>query len=408
MTDPTVKNHDTIHPEGNQSLPRLWTKNFLLIIFANLCVFLSFHMLLPTIPLYVQYLGAGEDMVGLVIGILTITAVAVRPLAGLALDTKGRKAVYFGGLIIITLSIAAYSLVPTVALLLVLRFVHGVGWGTGSTAAGTIASDIIPKARLGEGMGYYGLTSVLSMAIAPAIGLQIIAQWGFDNLFYCSTAFVLLGILFAVFLTYQQMPAAIPAHAEATKPKPALFEKSAYKPSLIVFFLALTYGSVVSFIALYAAQFGITNIGVFFTTYALTLLFSRPYFGRMADKKGFDFAMIPGIFFIGLTMVILYFAQNLAFFIIAAICYGIGFGASQPSLQAMAVYNVPPQRRGAANGTFLSGFDLGIGVGSIIWGYVAKITSYSTMYLLTVIPVIAGFVFYFLFYKKSPHAKKPA
>lgn len=388
----------TDHPR-EMDKPRLWTKNFILIILVNLCVFLSFQMLLPTMPVYVQRLGATEDIVGLIMGIFTITAVGLRPFVGRALDTSGRKVVYFFGLIIIIISIFSYSLVTSVAMLMVIRLLHGIGWGASTTAAGTIASDIIPKRRLGEGMGFYGLATVFSMAVAPVIGLQIIKIRNFSTLFHTSTFLAILGALLALFITYQRIDRT--SETATNQPKPALFEKNAYKPSIIIFFITLTYGSVVTFIALYAAQFAIDNIGIFFTFYALTLLFSRPLFGKMSDKKGFHYAMIPGMICVGLTMIILFFAQNLYYFLAAAVCYGIGFGATQPSLQAMAVFNVPPHRRGAANGTFMSGFDLGIGIGSMLWGFTAKFTGYSTMYLLAVIPVIIAFVLYFVLGKNK-------
>jgi MFS family permease len=385
-------------------LPHLWTKNFILSMVVSFFVFVSFQMLLPTMPVYVQHLGATEDIVGLVMGIFTITSVGLRPFAGRALDSRGRKSVYFFGLVLIILSIFAYDLMPTVAMVLVLRLVHGVGWGTASTAAGTIASDVIPKSRLGEGMGYYGLTTVVSMAIAPAMGLQVIASWGFSALFYTSAIICILGAVFALFIEYHHIPRPVP---NKTGPKPALFEKTAFIPAVLIFFINLTYGSIVTFIALYAASFNIQNIGIFFTIFALALLVSRPFFGRMIDKNGYDHAMIPGILCIGLTMLILYFAQNLYFFIGAAFFYGVGFGAVQPCLQAMAVLNVPPQRRGAANGTFLSGFDMGIGVGAILWGLVAKVLGYGTMYLLAVIPVIIAFVLYFVLVKNRPSHPAP-
>lgn len=385
---------------GTEHKASLWTRNFILIILVNFFVFISFQMLLPTMPVYVQQLGATEDMVGLVTGIFTITAVALRPFSGRALDTKGRKTVYLFGLIIIVFSTYAYNLAGTVAAVLAIRLIHGVGWGAGTTAAGTIAADIIPKQRLGEGMGYYGITTVIAMATAPAMGLQIVASYGFNILFLTSAVLVVIAILIALLIEFQPVNPSVPVDQPA---KPALFEREAYRPAIIIFFLTLTYGSIVTFIALYAAQFKIENIGIFFTVYALTLLVSRPYFGRMADKKGFDYAMIPGFVCIALTMIILFFAQNIYFFLLAAVSYGIGFGATQPSLQAMAVYNVVPQRRGAANGTFMSGFDLGIGTGSIIWGLIAKVLGYSTMYLLGVIPVIIAFFLYFLMGHKNFH-----
>jgi len=371
--------------------PGLWTKNFILIMIVNLFVFTSFQMLLPTMPVYIQYLGATEDIV---------TAVAFRPFAGRTSDTKGRKNVYFFGLIIIIISTFAYNLMATVGMLLALRLIHGIGWGTATTASGTIATDVIPKSRLAEGMGFYGLTTVFAMALAPVIGLQIIQLWGFGTLFNTSAILAITAAFFALFIKYQSVDTPPPSK---TTVKYAMYEKEAYKPTAIIFFITLTYGSIVSFIALYASQFQIENIGVFFTAYALTLLVSRPYFGRLADRKGYDYAMIPGIISIGLTMLVLFFAQNLYFFLVAAVFYGIGFGAVQPSLQAMAVRNVPPQRRGAANGTFMSGFDLGIGIGSIIWGVTAKSFGYDTMYLLAIIPVVIAFFLYlFLGRSKAP------
>lgn len=388
-------------PVDSNTAPKasLWTKNFILIMLVNLFVFISFQMLLPTMPVYVQKLGATEDMVGLVIGIFTITAVALRPFSGRALDTRGRKIVYFFGLIIIILSTYAYNLAGTIAAILAVRLIHGVGWGIGTTAAGTVAADTIPKTRLGEGMGYYGITTVVAMATAPAIGLHLMTSYGFSTLFLISALLALLGMCIALFIEFRPVNPSVSGDPPA---KPALFEKEAYRPAIIIFFLTLTYGSIVTFIALYAVQFNIVNIGFFFTAYALTLLVSRPFFGRLADKKGFDYAMIPGFFCTALTMIFLFFAQDIHFFLLAAVSYGIGFGASQPSLQAMAVFNVPPQRRGAANGTFMSGFDLGIGTGSIIWGFVAKVLGYSTMYLLGVIPVVIALFLYFLLGHKKP------
>ena len=344
--------------------------------------------------------GATEDIVGLVMGIFTITSVGLRPFAGRFLDAKGRKIVYFFGLTLIIASIFAYTLMPTVAMVLVIRLVHGVGWGAASTASGTIAADVIPKSRLGEGMGFFGLTTVISMAIAPAMGLQVIALWGFGPLFYGSALICILAACCAWRITYHPVNLLEP---NGPGSKPALFEKNAYIPATLIFFTNLAYGAIVTFIALYADGFGIRNIGIFFTVFAFSLLISRPYFGRTIDKKGFDFAMIPGMVCISLAMLILYFAQNLNYFIAAALFFGIGGGAVQPCLQAMAVFNVPPQRRGAANATFMSGFDLGIGIGAILWGLVAKAVGYGMMYLLGVTPVGIAFALYFVLVKnRSP------
>ena len=376
----------------------LWTANFVLLMAANFLVFASFQMLLPTMPVYVQKLGATEDIVGFVVGVFTVTSVTLRPFAGRAIDSRGRRSVYLFGLATIVVSIIAYDLIPTVTMILLMRLIHGVGWGVATTASGTIATDVIPRARLGEGMGYYGLTMVVAMAVAPALGLQVMASLGFSALFYISSAVCVLGACCAQFITYLPVE---PRRTDGAEGRPALLEKRAFIPSILIFFINLSYGSIVTFIALYAARFEIHNIGVFFTVYALALLIARPLFGRLIDRKGFDIAIIPGMLCIGLAMLTLFAAQGLPYFIAAAFLYGIGGGAVAPSLQAMAVIAVPPQRRGAANGTFMSGFDLGIGVGSILCGFVAKLTGYSVMYLLTLLPVTVAFALYFLLARKK-------
>ncbi|MFA7468847.1 MAG: MFS transporter, partial [Desulfotomaculaceae bacterium] len=345
--------------QSGQKVP-LWTRDFILICLANLTIFLGFQMLLPTLPVYVKHLGGDEAMAGLVIGVFTISAVLIRPFVGMALDIYGRKVIYLVGLLIFLLSSLAYNWVPTVAMLLAIRFIHGFGWGAASTAGGTIATDVIPKQRLGEGMGYYGLATTLSMAVAPAAGLYIIDNASFTTLFVISAAFGLATFILGSLIHYEKIA--------GDGQRGTLYERSALRPSLVMFFVTTTYGAVVSFIALYGAQRGIVNIGIFFTIYAVVLTLIRPVAGILVDRRGFNVVVIPGIICIGVSMLVLSQAQTLPMFLLAGVIYGVGFGLVPPGMQAMAVKNVPPNRRGAANATFFSSFDLGIGIGATMWG----------------------------------------
>ncbi|NLB88201.1 MAG: MFS transporter, partial [Syntrophomonadaceae bacterium] len=290
------------------------------------------------------------------------------------------------GLLIFGLSVFSYSLVPSLFFLLLVRFIHGFGWGLSSTSASTVAADVIPKSRMGEGMGYYGLAGTLSMAVAPALGLYIISKFDFNILFLLATGMAGIAIVLAFTIKYREV--------SGKTLKFSLIEKAAIRPTLVIFFITMTYGSIVSFLALYGAQLGIANIGLFFTIYAVALAISRPFAGRMSDKVGFNVVVIPGILFIMSAMYILYCAVNIKWFLLAAVLYGIGFGAAQPSLQALAIVATPLERRGAANATFFTGFDLGIGISSIMWGVVAEAIGYSLMYLCAVIPALIGLIYY--------------
>ncbi|PHJ38237.1 hypothetical protein P378_10420 [Desulforamulus profundi] len=142
-----------------QKVP-LWTKDFILICLANLLIFTSFYFLLPTLPVFVtDVLRGDESNVGYIIGVLSLTAVMVRPLSGYMLDAVGRKKVLFAALAAFCLAMGAYTFVTSLTLLFLLRFLHGLSWGFTTTGAGTVASDIVPPARRGEGMGYYGLSN---------------------------------------------------------------------------------------------------------------------------------------------------------------------------------------------------------------------------------------------------------
>lgn len=369
----------------------LWTREFILIMMANLFVFLGFQMLLPTLPMFVtEKLGGQETIAGTVIGVFTVSSVLIRPFAGRFVDSYGRRTVYLFGLIVFLLCVLAYNWVPTILILLMIRFVHGFGWGVSTTASSTIASDVIPRPRLGEGMGYYGMTSTIAMAIAPLAGLALVSGGTFTSLFAVSAVFTALAFGLALLLRNTEV------RGQPAGPKGSLFERSALLATFIVFFLAMTYGAVVSFIPIYAAQSGVTNVGPFFTVFAITLFVIRSVTGRVADKKGFTVVIVPGLAAVMAAMFTLYQANSLWLFLLAGVFYGLGFGAVQPALQAMAVRNVQPLRRGAANATFLTGFDLGIGTGSIMWGAVAEFSGFSVMYLSGIIPTAVALGIYWL------------
>ncbi len=377
----------TNQAESTEQAP-LWTRDFVRIAIVNFFLFLGFQILLPVLPVYAAKLGGGDTWAGLVVGVYTFSSVLMRPVAGRLLDQKGRKPIFILGLAVFIICTLMYQWALAIWMLLALRFIHGFGWGTASTAASTIASDFIPKKRFAEGMGYFGLTGTLAMALGPAIGLALMSGYGFTTVVNISVLVVLVSLL----ITLPVKMYNIEFKAEL---KPAgIIEQTAVLPALVMFFVTMSYGAIVSFIALYAEQRLVPNIGLFFTVYAIALIFARPSFGRIADRRGTSFVIIPGILAILTALLLLYLAETLSLFLMAGFIYGLGFGAVQPALQAMAVRHVIPERRGAANATFFLGFDLGIGIGSIIWGIVAEAFGYGLVYLWAMLPVLAAISLY--------------
>ena len=376
-------------PQQMQGSEKIWTRDFVLIVMSNFFVFLGFQMTLPTIPLFVEELGGNDQLIGIVVGIFTFSALLLRPFAGHALESKGRGFVYLIGLAIFVLSVGLFGFVKSLIILFLMRIIQGVGWGFSTTASGTIATDLIPAKRRGEGMGYYGLSGNLALAMGPSLGLALTGVLSFHHLFLICGGLGLISFLLSSRIRYKKVePQAV------TLKKWDFYEKSALQPSILLFFLTATFGGIAAFLPIYALQKGITGIYWYFFLYALALLVSRTFAGKIYDRKGHQAVFIPGALLIIIAMFLLSWLPNNSILYTAAIIYGLGFGTVQPALQAWSVKDCPPHRRGMANATFFSFFDLGVGIGAIAFGQIAHMLGYSSIYIVSAISVFISILLY--------------
>ncbi|WP_058308415.1 MFS transporter [Gracilibacillus massiliensis] len=384
------------------STERIWTKDFIFICFANFFIFLGFQMTLPTIPLFVQDLGGSDQMIGIITGVFTFSALLVRPNAGHALESLGRKFVYLLGLAIFVLSVGSFAFITSVVFLFLMRFVQGVGWGYSTTATGTIATDLIPPKRRGEGMGYFGLSGNLALAFGPSLGLFLYGYISFTWLFLIAASLGIVALLLATQINYKKVEK--PSETE-NKKKFDIFEKSAIEPSLLLFFITTTFGGIASFLPLYTAQQNVAGIEWYFLLFAFFLMISRAFAGRLYDRYGHISVFLPGTVSILIAMLLLVWLPNSFILFVAASMYGLGFGAVQPALQAWAVDKAAVNRKGMANATFFSFFDLGVGTGAIAFGQIAFLLGYSYIYLASAISIVFSitlYIYLLIYHKKHP------
>ena len=363
---------------------KLFTKNFILTSLSTVTIFTSFYFLLVTLPIYILKLGGSESEIGLIIGVFTISAVVLRPFIGRELDSRGRKKILLAGSLVFLLSMLLYNYTTSVTSLLLLRVFHGLGWGAATTAGSTLIADIAPPSRRGEAMGIFGMASNVAMAFGPALSIMLLDSSNFPALFAVSASIALVSLLLVL-----PISETIVVH-----PKNPLFSKEALFPSAMMFTVSLTYGSIVSFLSLFARKQGITNPGIFFTVFAITLIIVRALAGRLSDIKGRNFVIVPGMVMITAGLWVLSTASSLSAFLISAFLYGMGFGFVHPSLMALLVDRVTEKTRGSAMGTFTAAFDLGIGTGSIVLGIVLQFYGFGIMYLLGGAIVLLGAVFF--------------
>lgn len=324
-------------------------------------------------------------MLGWVSGLSTLSALLIRPLAGQIIDRVGRKWIFLIGTAIILAVTGAYLCVASVALILVLRFIHGIGWGFASTASNTIATDNIPRNRFSMGMGIFSLSISLALAIAPALSLSLELPIVVVVAFICTTLAIVLvaGIRFS------------PISAVPKGKRGAAFEKSSIVPSICMFMVTTTYGAIVTFLAMLGQEKSIVGIGLFFTVYSIAMIASRPIVGKLTDQYGFGVGMWPGVALLFTGMLLLAYASTIKGVAFAAFLYGVGYGAAQNSLQTLAVVSASPERRGAANATFFVAFDGGIGFGAVIGSLIAAVAGYTHIFtILSVCPLLMALLYW--------------
>ncbi|MED1059012.1 MFS transporter [Bacillus mycoides] len=373
-------------------MERLWTKNYIMLTITALLLFSGFYLLMPTLPIFIKQLGGSESQVGFIIGVFTISAVILRPIVGGLMDRYGRRVFIISGLLFFAITMYFYDWVTGVIFLVVLRILHGISWAIATTSIGTAVTDVIPQSRRGEGMGWYGLAMTLGMALGPILGLWIVKSLSFHYLFLLCTALAIMAFILA-------FGTKIPAVQHTSKKPISFFEKTVLPVAIVTFFLSFTFGGITTFLPLFAANIQV-NAGTFFLVYAVTLTVIRPLAGKISDKHGEGIIIVPALFILIVALLVLAMTNGIVGLVITAILYGIGFGSAQPALQIVTLRLASPEKRGVANATFFTAFDLGIGLGAILLGFVSQLMGYQMIFIVCAVSGFISLLIFILLVKK--------
>jgi predicted MFS family arabinose efflux permease len=297
-----------------------------------------------------------------------------------------------------TLTSCLYFLSNSVLTLLAVRFVHGFALGVASTAAATAVAHIIPHDRKAEGIGYYSLSTTLSSAGGPFLGLWLLQHMNFNWIFAACLAVAILGLFASMQL---QLPKDKASH-EGLKgfefSLANLVEPKAIPIALVTFLCGLCYASVLTFINAYAIELNlVTAASFFFIVYSAVVLCSRPVTGRLLDQKGSKYVVYPCCVLLAIGMILLATARTGTALLAAGALIGLGFGNLQSAMQAIAIKVVAPQRMGLATSTFYIFLDASLGFGPYLLGLAISQTGYRNLYWsMAVLAVVCMVAFYLL------------
>jgi MFS family permease len=382
---------------GTQTIRKILTRDFILGFCAQFTFITVFHILIPTLPIYLSRSGLREAEIGVLIGIFFVSSLGLRPFVGKALLKIPEKRFMIVGGILFSLTSFGYLLAPPFWPFFVVRVFQGVGLAFFHTAIFTLIANISPEDHRGQSLSYFFLAPNISLALAPSVGMFLINRYSFSLLFWVCSGLSLCALMIASRLGRREI-----FRPENPSPRGSFFpSRKVLAPAVISFFNLTMWGALMAFFPLHAMNHGVANSGLFFTTVAVMFFLGRAFGGKILDLYSRE-KVLPSLLVAGIiSMAILAFSKTLPMFILSAVIWGVGNALLQPAVMAYAL-----DRAGSSMGptiglyTLLS--DLGLGLGPVTMGIVIRWSSYPTMFLcLALIGVLNLFYFYLLVRKRE-------
>lgn len=388
---------------------KLWNRDFILIILISLTTSIAMQILNSTMSLYADDLGASTTFSGTMATLFAITAGATRLISGNLSDRYSRRVFMIIGSIIFALSLFAFGMIAILPALLIFRTIQGVGFSSVNTASAAAAADVIPKKRLGEGLGYYSMSMAIAMAFGPLLGLPLARAGQFSLLYGICAVSLILCLVFSIMSTYEKRRAANDENRQPAAQLPTLstergvwkiLEKKALPAAIIYMIFCFSTACLISFLPLYAKDAGIETISWFYLVEATSMFVVRLLTGKVFDRRGPLPMIIPSMLIGTLAFVLFDFVGNDWTFLIPAALFGVALGMGLPVFNALAVQDVAHHRRGAASATFMLFLDIGIGFGASIWGIVLDLSgkNYSVMFYgaagCTLLTLVLSLIFF--------------
>ena len=372
-----------------QEKTAIWTKGFISLFASNLALNLGMNMNNSLLPLFADSLGATSSAIGLLMSSFAVSSILFRFVAAPVMDTYNRKYVVLFATIVLSIAFFGYSISNSYPMLLGFRVLQGCGMAFGNACCLAIVADMLPKEKYSSGIGYFSLAQVVCQALGPSIGLFLTDKAGFQTAYATMFAFMAVSVIPLTMLKTN--------HKRGKKLKlsfGAILAREALLPSSLMFLVIIGSSTITSFLILFAKERGVTsNISLYFTVFAVSMLVTRPLIGTLTDKFGFTKVAVPAFLCGFVAVLVIRSSVSLWGFLLSAFISAVGIGGCQPALQSLTMKSVTSERRGVASSTNYIGFDLGAVVGPVIAGGIVQKYGYASMwFIMSIVFLIAVLV----------------
>lgn len=362
---------------------RIWNNRFLCVFLANALMYLGQYMVQTLVTKYASTLGATQAVLGIVASAFALTALIFKFFSGPAIDAFERKYVIFTFMLVLSAAFLGYSFATSVKMVIGIRLLQGCAQAFTATGYLAMATDALPRDKIGSGLGVFTLAQSICMAISPTIGLAIANRFGFPTTFVVASAMVFIAALFSLRIK----PSGLPRRKFQIRPG-SIIAREALLPCA---FLVLIYTSaclVNSYLVIYATETcGVASIGAYFVVNTCVMFVTRPLVGRLTDKYGFTKIFVPALICFALAYFIISFSNSLWMFLLAAVISAFGNGVCHPLVNALCMKSVPKERRGAGSSTSYVGVDIGNLIGPSLAAMIVTKMGYNAMWRVMTVPI---------------------
>ena len=361
----------------------IWTRNFIILFISNCIINFGHSLVAYMLNGYLIAIGIASTVIGFIVSLFSFAALGFRPISGPLIDGWNKKKLYIIMLIVIIASYVGYSFLHSLPFLIISRLLHGLGQGCISALAMAMAGDAVPKEKLSSGMSFYVIGSIATGAIGPALGLAIMEKYGYSYAFVLPLILLMIALIFSFFLE-----GSYSSDSKIRFSLSGMICRESILPAILVLLTGIVRIGISTYLVVFITDVRhIEGMTFYYYVNAAAMILSRPFFGRLTDRKGLHISLIPSYIFFALTLVLTAFCRNTWQLMLLAVVNALGFGTAFSSQQAMFVKVAPPELRGAASNTSYVGLDIGEMVGPIIFGALLNSVGYSTMFLLLLIPL---------------------
>lgn len=381
---------------------KLWNRNFILACLGNFLLFFAFYLLVPILPIYLtETFSASKSSIGSILALYSLTALMIRPFSGYIVDSFSRKKVLTLCFFLFFALFGGYLLAGTLLMFTIVRALHGFSFGAVSVSMTTVAIDVMPSQRRGSGIAYYGVANNLSMCIGPMTAMYM-HQCGASYEWIFFLALFAAGLGFAV-ISFIDVPIKELIRNKESLSLDRFWLAGAWRESINLTFISFSYGLLTTFLAIYGKEkLGIEGgSGTFFLLFAIGIIISRLAASHWINRGFVTINITVGtaILIVGYLMFALWI--DLPGYYLSAIIIGLGQGMFLPACQTIFINLAPNNKRGTANSTYLTSWDVGAGIGIMVGGFIVDHLGYSVAFLSAAISVAIGLLLFQLF--TAPH-----